>query len=103
MVSGIEAGWDKLGLPTNNAEDVARAMLICATASRNSGGKTHKNAKLPFAGKILFVTGGESYEFEDRLQELEPEWLGKENSRLVAIGQAFLQSGQTSWGASKGS
>jgi hypothetical protein len=101
LVRGIEKGWYEKGLPANEPEDVARSILICATANRGQGGKTHGGARLPFAGKILWVAGGESYEIEDGIQNLEPEWLGKENSQVLAQGQAYLASAGTSWDESK--
>ncbi|KAH7311854.1 putative 15-hydroxyprostaglandin dehydrogenase [Rhexocercosporidium sp. MPI-PUGE-AT-0058] len=69
MVAGIETGWRELSLPENEPEDVAESILICATANRR--------AVLPFAGKVVFVAGGESYEIEDGINELEPRWLGR--------------------------
>lgn len=96
MVAGIEAGWRELGLPENVPEDVARSILVCATANCGKG-KTHQGARLPFAGKILFVAGGQSYEIEDNIQELEPAWLGKSNSEKLRLGQDFLMNGETSW------
>ncbi|KAJ9306718.1 hypothetical protein DTO217A2_3705 [Paecilomyces variotii] len=101
LVEGIEDGWYKLGLPTNEPADVARAIVTCATANRGTGGKTHRGAVLPFAGNILYVAGGKAYEIEAKLQELEPAWLGKENSEVLAKGQAYLASEGTSWDASK--
>ncbi len=101
MVAGIESGWRKLHLPENEPEDVAKSILICATANRGEGSNSHKDAKVPFAGKILFVAGGQSYEIEDRLQELEPEWLGKDNSKSLVVGQDFLMNGETSWDTDK--
>lgn len=97
MVKGIQNGWEKLRLPSNEPEDVARSILICALASRGENQKTFNGAKLPFSGKILFVSGGKSYEIEDRMQELEPDWLGEENSKYLAIGQAYLMDPKTSW------
>ncbi|KAL1966345.1 hypothetical protein VTN77DRAFT_4487 [Rasamsonia byssochlamydoides] len=102
MVRGIEKGWYENNLPTNEPADVARAIVICATANRSPDKTTiHPGARLPFAGKILWVGGGKAYEIEDRLQELEPEWLGKENSAVLARGQAFLASEGTSWDVEK--
>jgi hypothetical protein len=101
MVLGIQKGWYERGLPVNEPEDVGRAILICATANRGSGGPTHQGARLPFAGKIVYVSGGESYEIEDSIQKLEPEWLGKENSKVLEKGQAYLASDSTSWDESK--
>lgn len=99
MVTGIEQGWYNLGLPSNEAEDVANAILICATANRSES-KRHEGAVLPFSGKIVWVGGGKSYEIEDRIQALEPEWLGRENSEVLKKGQEYLHSGKTSWDAS---
>lgn len=101
MVKGIEAGWRELGLPENQPEDVARSILLCASANRSEAGKTHPGARMPFAGKILWIAGGEAYEIEDAIQELEPQWLGEENSKVLAKGQAFLASQGTSWDADK--
>lgn len=56
---------------------------------------------MPFAGKILWIAGGQPYEIEDAIQDLEPQWLGEENSKVLAKGQAFLASGGTSWDADK--
>ncbi|KAJ5746173.1 15-hydroxyprostaglandin dehydrogenase [Penicillium odoratum] len=99
MVLAIEEGWYERGLPTNEAADVARSILLCATANRGSNGITHSGAVLPFAGKIVFVAGGESYEIEDRIQSLEPQWLGEENSRVLFKGQEYLAA--HSWDATK--
>lgn len=98
MVAGIEQGWADRGLPSNEAADVANAILICATANRSeSQQQKHEGAVLPFNGKIVYVAGGKSYEIEDRIQALEPEWLGRENSELLKKGQEFLHSGMSSW------
>ncbi|KAF2199967.1 putative 15-hydroxyprostaglandin dehydrogenase [Delitschia confertaspora ATCC 74209] len=114
LVAGIERGWYALGLPVNLPEDVARSIILCATANRShkptpdspqspqNPQTTHPGAKLPFEGKIVWVAGGESYEIEDAIQALEPQWLGEENSRVLAKGQAYLANGQTSWDAEKG-
>lgn len=56
---------------------------------------------MPFAGKILWIAGGEAYEIEDSIQALEPQWLGEENSRVLAKGQGYLASQGTSWDADK--
>ena len=101
LVKGIEKGWEALKLPTNKPEDVARSILICSTANRGKDGITHKGVRLPFSGKILYVAGGQSYEIEDALQELEPQWLGIENSRILKIGQDYLMDPATSWDSSK--
>jgi len=93
MVKGIEEGWRQRSLPENQPVDVATSILICATAN---GG-----AKKDFWGKIVYAAGGQSYEIEDTLWELEPVWLGKENSRVLALGQAFLMDPNTSWDPTK--
>jgi hypothetical protein len=101
LVLGIQKGWYERGLPVNEPEDVGRAILICTTANRGSNGLTHQGARLPFAGKIVYVAGGESYEIEDGIQSLEPAWLGKENSQVLEKGQEYLASDSTSWDESK--
>ncbi|SPO01921.1 related to 3-hydroxyacyl-CoA dehydrogenase [Cephalotrichum gorgonifer] len=98
MTKGIEKGWIELNLPVNEPEDVARAMLICATSNSEAARNSHFKDQPPFHGKILFIAGGESYEIEDKLQALEPEWLGQENSRVLKLGQDYLHNGSTSWG-----
>jgi hypothetical protein len=99
LVKGIEDGWAKLGLPENEPEDVARSIILCAIANRGQEGHIHPGAKMPFAGKILWIAGGEAYEIEDGIQALEPQWLGEENSKVLAKGQAYLASQGTSWDA----
>jgi len=101
LVKGIEDGWRERGLPENEPEDVGRSIVLCATANRGQEGKTHPGAKMPFAGKILWIAGGEAYEIEDAIQDLEPQWLGEENSKVLARGQEYLSSMGTSWDADK--
>ncbi|KAF2707703.1 NAD(P)-binding protein [Pleomassaria siparia CBS 279.74] len=101
LVRGIEDGWRELGLPENEPEDVGRSIVLCATANRSKNGKTHPGAKMPFAGKIIWISGGEAYEIEDAIQFLEPQWLGEENSKILARGQDYLASQGTSWDADK--
>ncbi|KAF4627887.1 hypothetical protein G7Y89_g10270 [Cudoniella acicularis] len=101
MVKGIEQGWEVLGLPTNQPEDVARSIVLSSTANRVQKEKTPAGAAMPFAGKILWVAGGQSYEIEDALQRLEPKWLGVENSRVLEQGQAYLMSSETSWDSAR--
>jgi hypothetical protein len=99
MVKGIERGWKKEGLPENEPEDVGKAIILCATANRGDG--KHEGAVTPFAGKLVWVAGGESYEIEDNLQRLEPEWLGKKNAEVLKRGQDFLMAEGTSWDTAK--
>lgn len=101
LVKGIEKGWAERGLPENEPEDVARSIVLCATANRGQDRQIHKGAKMPFAGKILWISGGEAYEIEDSIQALEPQWLGEENSKILAKGQEYLASQGTSWDADK--
>ncbi len=103
MVKGIETGWRERNLPENQPEDVARSILICATANNGKEGEAHGGAKGggDFWGKILFVAGGESFEIEDKIWELEPQWLGVENSRVLEEGQAFLMEEGVSWDTGK--
>ncbi len=101
MVKGIEKAWREQGIAENAPKDVAQAIVLCATANRGENGETHEGAAMPFEGKIVWVGGGESYEIEDNIQRLEPQWLGEENSRVLAKGQELLASPGTSWDAPK--
>jgi len=80
---------------------VAKSILICATAGRHPEGKNYEGAVIDFWGKILFVAGGQSYEIEDKIIQLEPVWLGEENSKVLEKGQRFLMDPQTSWDTEK--
>lgn len=83
--AGDRDGWYERGLPVNAPEDVGKAIILCATANRGVG------ARRPFAGKVGYVAGGESHEIEDQLQEVEPVWLGEEDSRV-------LETSRSIWG-----
>jgi len=79
--------------------DVVTSFLICVTsgpAEDNNNAKSTGSAA-PFSGKILYIAGGDTYEIEDNLQALEPQWLGSENSRVLKLGQAYLEDPSTSW------
>jgi hypothetical protein len=101
MIVGIEKAWIEGGYPINEPEDVARTIVVCATANRGPEGVTHGGAKLPFSGKMIYVSGGEGYEIEDAQKALEPQWLGEENSRILAKGQEFLARADVSWDPEK--
>ncbi|KAL4871445.1 hypothetical protein BDV12DRAFT_28736 [Aspergillus spectabilis] len=101
MIVGIEKAWIEGGYPINEPEDVARTIVVCATANRGSEGVTHGGANLPFSGKMIYVSGGEGYEIEDAQKALEPQWLGEENSRILARGQEFLARADVSWDPEK--
>jgi hypothetical protein len=47
------------------------------------------------------VAGGQSYEIEDEMKNLEPLWLGTGNSKILEKGQAYLASEGTSWDTTK--
>ncbi|KAN0089093.1 putative 15-hydroxyprostaglandin dehydrogenase [Hyaloscypha variabilis] len=91
----------KRNLPQNEPGDVGKAIILCATANRGAEKGGHRGAATPFAGKIVWVAGGESYEIEDNLQRLEPKWLGERNSEVLRMGQEFLMSEGTSWDTGK--
>lgn len=97
MIVGMQKGWIENGFPLNESEDVARQIVICATANRGNNGATHTGAKLPFSGKMIYVSGGEGYEIEDEHKALEPQWLGEENSRVLALGQEFMARPEFTW------
>lgn len=84
MVSGFAAAWKAEGLPVNTAEDVARVAL----------GVTCQD---DMNGKSLWVEGGRAWEVEDKIDLLEPQWLGKQASQSLARGQALLGKVSSYW------
>lgn len=80
ITRGIKDVWLEAELPANTPLDVAKvtAGMICDTTLN---------------GKSMYVEGGRSWEIEDNLDELEPQWLGEEPSKSLAKGQAVLGDG----------
>ncbi|KAL9083533.1 MAG: hypothetical protein Q9159_005725 [Coniocarpon cinnabarinum] len=87
MTSGIETDWYKAKLPVNEPEDVARVLAEIAVSNGLNG-------------KSMYVEGGRAWEIEENLEQLEPQWLGKEPSRTLNIGQKVLGTGEN-WSAGK--
>lgn len=67
--------WDSL--PLNQPEDVAHALLLPILQPTING-------------KAFFVAGSQIVEFEDKLHETQPLWMGKELSANVNEGQRRL-------------
>jgi hypothetical protein len=69
--------WD--GLPSNEPEGVARALLlpIC---------------RPEINGKAFFVAGNEIVDFEDTLLAAQDQWMGEQLSRNINEGQRRLLS-----------
>lgn len=64
-------------MPINSPEEVGYGLLLPVT--RDS-----------INGKTFFVAGGKIVEFEDKLGELQPLWMGEELSARVNEGQRRL-------------
>lgn len=58
------------GLASQTAEDVAK-MLLGISVARN------------MTGKAIYVEGASGWEFEDRLYQAMPQWLGEEPTRML--------------------
>ncbi|KAE8548189.1 hypothetical protein EYB25_009983 [Talaromyces marneffei] len=80
MVAGIEEGWRKANLPTNQPLDVAK---VIAGVVSDPG----------LNGTSMYVEGGRAWEIEQNLDRLQPQWLGEEPSRSLERGQAVLGEG----------
>ncbi|KZO92762.1 putative 15-hydroxyprostaglandin dehydrogenase [Calocera viscosa TUFC12733] len=94
LVEGIEDKWAAAGLPENESADVAKAIAITASANNGHNGHGgHAGAALPFNGKAVYVAGGRSFEIEDTIDRLEPQWLGEQNHVDLEKGQAVLGIG----------
>lgn len=72
MAVAVSAEWKRLGLPLGEPEDIARAMVICATAERGGPNAGHSGASRPFEGKMVWVAGTEACELEDNINQLRP-------------------------------
>lgn len=80
MVKGVQEAWMKAKLPCNTPADVAYIIAgVLADSALN--------------GKSMYVEGGRAWEIEANIDRLEPQWLGEEQSRSLAQGQAVLGSG----------
>lgn len=62
------------GLPANDTNGVARALLLPAV-------RPHVN------GKTLWVAGNDVIEIEDALHAAQPQWLGEQLSKDLDEGQ----------------
>lgn len=80
MVKGIQDAWFKAGLPANTPMDVARIIAGLVVDPKLNG-------------MSIYVEGGRGWEIEENLDHLEPQWLGEEPSRTLAIGQNVLGDG----------
>ncbi|MCJ1477989.1 hypothetical protein MMC13_006664 [Lambiella insularis] len=83
VVAGIEGNWYKENLPVNQPADVAKVIVDVTRSEKLNG-------------KAFYIEGGRGWEIEDKINELEPQWLGEEASRSLAKGQALLGNG-TGW------
>ncbi|MCJ1322575.1 hypothetical protein MMC15_007924, partial [Xylographa vitiligo] len=77
IVAGIEAEWYAANLPVNQPAHIATVIVDVA---RSAG----------LNGKAMYVEGGRAWEVEDNLARLEPQWMGEEPSRTLALGQELL-------------
>lgn len=77
MTEGIVSSWKAANLPIQSTTDVARVVAGVAC-----------NQKLN--GKAFYVEGGRAWEIEDNIDRLEPQWLGEEQSKMLAKGQRVL-------------
>ncbi|KAI9713063.1 MAG: hypothetical protein M1820_001048 [Bogoriella megaspora] len=81
MARNVQDHWLKAGLPVNQPMDVARIIagaMIDATLN----------------GAALFISGGKAWDIEKGIDDLQPQWLGEENSRAMAKGQELLGDGK---------
>ncbi|KAJ9639195.1 hypothetical protein H2204_003806 [Knufia peltigerae] len=80
MTEGIVSSWKAADLPIQSTSDVARVVAGVAC-----------NQELN--GKAFYVEGGRAWDIEEGIDRLEPQWLGEEQSRMLAKGQQVLGEG----------
>lgn len=79
-IKHIEAHWKQAELPINTPPQVATvAAGMLADQSLN--------------GTSMFVEGGRAWEMEEKMDQLEAQWLGEAPSQVLAKGQALLNDG----------
>ena len=84
MEIGVGKMWEGQGLPANTPKDVGETIV---------GVMCEKG----LSGKSMYIEGGRSWEMEDGIESLEPQWLGEEQSKTLNIGQDFLASLAVQW------
>ncbi|KAA8649531.1 hypothetical protein EYZ11_004868 [Aspergillus tanneri] len=77
LTKKVEDRWAKEGLPVSTLEEVARVSAAVLTDDSLNG-------------TSMYVEGGRAWEIEANLDRLEPQWLGEEPSRTLALGQKVL-------------
>lgn len=76
MVSGVIALYESLNIPCNEPKDVADTMLHAMSSDRTE--------------EALYVSGTKTFELEERLERVRPEWLGQHVYDELMAGQIAL-------------
>lgn len=77
LTKTVQDRWTKEGLPVSTPQEVA---LVSAGVLANDS----------LNGTSMYVEGGRAWEIEANIDRLEPEWLGEEPSKTLALGQKVL-------------
>ena len=119
MVTGIEKGWIKAGLPINEPEDIANVVVGLCCAGPEVGAAMLRNEDADGAsgrslegafntsgyewgkaeaeggvnGRAIYVEGGKGWDVEEGLAYTQPYWLGKGPTERLVQGQKELGSG----------
>ncbi|KAE8393442.1 hypothetical protein BDV23DRAFT_149176 [Aspergillus alliaceus] len=83
LTKKVQDRWTKEGLPVSTPQEVA--LISAGVLSNNS-----------LNGTSMYVEGGRAWEIEANIDRLEPEWLGEEASKTLALGQKVLND---AWGS----
>ncbi|KAL9108061.1 MAG: hypothetical protein Q9227_007167 [Pyrenula ochraceoflavens] len=113
MVAGIQDGWFKAGLPTNDPGDIARHIVGLAAAcsgtrmlryepEEGDAGRGFNRGVLKWGefeeasgvnGRAIYVEGGRGWDIEEGLDRTLDLWMGKGPSERLAKGQVELGIG----------
>lgn len=74
----LQDRWEEEGLPVSTPQDVAKVAV--SVLIDNS-----------LHGTSMYVAGGRTWEIEANIDRTEPQWLGEEPSRALALGQKVLK------------
>lgn len=82
MMSALQTAWEQSGLPENEPGDVGEVIVGLAADGEING-------------ESIYVVASKGWAFEEKLTELQSQWLGEESWKHLTAGQEFL--GQVSY------
>jgi len=89
LTSTVDAAWRENNMPVNEPMDIAK-IILGLVAGKTADGKEPD-------GLAVFAEGGRGWEFQEGLDRLRPEWLGKQPHEMLKKADEVLGLGGD-WG-----